>query len=304
MLTSAAHAANEARLGPGDIVNITIVAQPELTRTGITVGPDGTVTYLQAQGIPAAGLTIDELRANLITSLSRYYKNALVTVTPNLFQSHKVYVLGKVVKKGAINLDRPLTVLEVVAEAGGLETGLFQQNTVELADLGRSLLVRGNQRMPVDMEALFIHGDMKQNIPVEPGDYMYFPSANSNEIYVLGDVKMQGTQGLLAHTSVHSAIAQAGGFTPKAYTKRILVVRGSLQKPETFTVNMDDIMAARTKGFRLEPKDIVYVSDKPWARAEELVGFAMNAFLQGAVSGWAANNIGPFIKQAILPSLK
>jgi hypothetical protein len=63
-------------------------------------------------------------------------------------------------------------------------------------------------------------------------------------------------------------------------------------------------MNARTKGFRLEPKDIVYIADRPWARAEELVSFALNAFLQGAVSGWAGANVGPLIKDAILPSLK
>lgn len=299
-----AHAAEDVKLGPGDIVNIAVAGQPELARNGITIAPDGTITYLQAQGLPASGLTIDELRISLSVRLQRFYKNAIVTITPNLFHSRKVYVLGKIVKKGAINLDRPMTVLEVVAEAGGLETGLFQQNTVELADLGRSFLARGDKRVPIDMEALFFKGDMKQNVAVQAGDYLYFPSANSNEIYVLGNVKMQGTQGLLAHTSVHSSIAQAGGFTPKAYTKRVLVVRGSLQQPKTFIVNMDDIMSARTKGFRLAPKDIVYVADRPWARAEELLSFALNAFLQGAVSGWAGANVGPLIKEAVLPTLK
>lgn len=291
-------------LGAGDIVNITIAGQPELARNGVTIAPDGTLTYLQAQAIPAAGLTLDELRSKLNAELRRYYKNAIVTVTPNLFQSRKVYVLGKVVNKGAINLDRPMTVLEVVAEAGGLETGLFQQNTVELADLGRSILVRGRERIKVDMEALFFRGDMSQNAPVEPGDYLYFPSANSNEIYVLGNVRMQGTQGLLAHTSVHSAIAQAGGFSAKAYTRRVLVVRGSFDQPEVFTVDMEDVLNARARGFRLEPKDIVFVADRPWARAEELLSFALNAFFQGAVSGWAGANVGPLIKETVLPSLR
>jgi protein involved in polysaccharide export with SLBB domain len=156
----------------------------------------------------------------------------------------------------------------------------------------------------VNMESLFMRGDMTQNVPVLPGDYLYFPSANANEIYVLGNVKMQGTQGLLAHTSVHSAIAQAGGFTSKAYTKRVLVVRGTLDKPQTFTVNMDDIMNARSKGFRLEPKDIVYIADKPWARAEELLSFALNAFFQGAVSSWTGVNVGPMLKAAVLPALR
>jgi protein involved in polysaccharide export with SLBB domain/capsular polysaccharide biosynthesis protein len=293
--------AEELVLGAGDAVNISAVGFPEYARNQVFIGPDGKLTYLQAQNIQAAGLTIDALRHQLMTELRTYYKNLILVVTPMTFQSRKVYVLGKVVKKGAINLDRPLTILETVAEAGGLETGLFQQNTVELADLGRSFLMRGNQRLPVDLEALFLRGDMTQNIEVKPDDYLYFPSANSNEIYVLGDVKMQGTQGLLAHTSVHSAVAQAGGFTPKAYTQRVLVIRGSLEQPEAIVVNMDDIMAAREKGFRLEPKDIVYIADKPWARAEELLGFAINAFLQGAVSGWAGANVGPLIKTTLLP---
>jgi protein involved in polysaccharide export with SLBB domain len=295
--------AEDLVLGAGDAVNISAVGFPAYARNQVYVGPDGKLTYLQAQNVQAAGLTLDALRLKLMTDLRRYYKNLILVVTPMTFQSRKVYVLGKVVKKGAINLDRPLTVLETVAEAGGLETGLFQQNTVELADLGRSFLMRGNQRMPIDMEALFLRGDMKQNVEVKPDDYLYFPSANSNEIYVLGDVKMQGTQGLLAHTSVHSAIAQAGGFTPKAYTGRVLVIRGSLEKPETFAVDMNDIMAAREKGFRLQPKDIVYIADKPWARAEELLGFAINAFLQGAVSGWAGANVGPLIKNVLIPGL-
>jgi protein involved in polysaccharide export with SLBB domain/capsular polysaccharide biosynthesis protein len=300
---SSAGAQTVLPLGPGDAVNINMPGFEGHERKDVSIGPDGKLTYLQAHDIQAAGLSLDQLREQLASELRRYYRNARVVVTPSTFQSRKVYVLGKVVKKGAINLDRPLTILEVVAEAGGLETGLFQQNTVELADLGRSFVMRGQARLPVNLEALFLHGDMTQNARVEPGDYLYFPSANSNEIYVLGDVKMQGTQGLLAHTSVHSAIAQAGGFTPKAYTRRVLVVRGSFEKPERFVVNMEDILAARAKGFRLEPKDILFVADKPWARAEELLHMAINAFLQGMVSGWTRANISPFIQQPILPQL-
>lgn len=303
LLSASAVNAESLPLGPGDAVNINMPGMEGHQREAVTIGPDGRLTYLQARDIVADGLSVDELRAKLTTELRRYYKSAKVVVTPFTFQSRKVYVLGKVVKKGAINLDRPMSLLEVVAEAGGLETGLFQQNTVELADLGRSFVMRGQQRLPLDMEALFLKGDMSQNAAIQPGDYVYFPSANSNEIYVLGDVRMQGTQGLLAHTSVHSAIAQAGGFTQKAYTQRVLVIRGSLEKPERFVVDMNDVLTARSTGFRLEPKDIVYVADRPWARAEELVNIAINAFLQGAVSSWTRANVGPFIKSPLLPQI-
>lgn len=291
-------------LGPGDAVNISVPGRPEYARNQVAVGPDGCLTYLQAQNLRAAGLSIDQLRSKLMMELRRYHKNLIVVVTPMTFQSRKVYVLGKVVKTGAINLDRPMTVLETIAEAGGLETGLSQQNTVELADLGRSFLMRGKARVDVDMEALFYKGDMTQNVLVQPDDYLYFPSSSSNEIYVLGNVKRQGTQGLLANTSVHSSIAQAGGFTPRAYTQRVLVVRGSFDNPQTFTVDMAAMLEGREKGFRLEPKDIVFVADKPWARAEELLSFALNAFTQGAISGWVGVNTVPLIQEAILPSIQ
>ena len=292
------------RLGPGDTVHIDMRGFEGHQRNEVAVAPDGSLTYLQVRQLPVSGLTIDQLRERLAGELRAYYKNARVIVTPGTLQSQKVYVLGKVVKKGAIVLDRPMTLVEVVAQAGGLETGLFQQNTVELADLGRSFVMRGDQKLPVDLEALFLRGDMSQNTLAQAGDYLYFPSANSNEIYVLGNVRMQGAQGLLAHTSVHSAIAQAGGFAEKAYTRKVLVIRGSLEAPEKFVVDMEALLAGREMGFRLEPKDIVYVADHPWARAEELLHFALRAFMQGAVSSWAGANIGPLIQQPILPSLR
>lgn len=287
-------AAGPLLLGPGDKVNIRFAGAPELSREGVTVAPDGTLTYLHLQSLPVAGLGLDGLRATLNQELARYYQDPRISVTPNLFNTQRVYVLGKIVRKGVVPLDRPMRILDVVAAAGGLETGLFQQNTVELADLRRSFLARGGERVPLDFEALFLKGDTRHNAYVMPGDYLYFPSANSNEIHVFGNVKSQGSQGLLAHTSVHSAIAQAGGFSERAYKRRILVVRGSLEHPETFVVDMEALLSARDYAFALEPKDIVYVADHPWSRAEELIEIALNTFSQGAVSAWAGANIGSF----------
>lgn len=294
LISAGATASEPLLLGPGDKVNIRFLGAPELSREGVTVAPDGTLTFLQIQSLPVSGFTIDNLRQVLTHRLARYYQDPRLSVSPNLFDNQRVYVLGKVVRKGAVSLNRPMRVLDVVAEAGGLETGLFQQNTVELADLRRSFLSRGGQRVPMDFEALFMRGDTRYNQQVLAGDYLYFPSANSNEIHVFGNVKSQGSQGLLAHTTVHSAIAQAGGFTEKAFKRRVLVVRGSLEHPETYVVDMDHLLAGKDHAFPLEPKDIVYIADRPWARAEELLGIALNTFCQGAVSAWASVNTGSF----------
>lgn len=302
----AASAASEAppeqayTLGAGDVINLEVFRQVGSIRKGIEIRPDGRISYLQAQDVLAAGLTIDQLRVKLREELSKYYHHPVVMVTPVRFESRKVYVLGKVVKKGMVNFDRPLTLLEAITEAGGLETGMFQQNTVELADLGRSFLSRRGQRQKVNFEALFMRGDMSQNVRLEPDDYIYLPSANNNEIYVLGSVQKQGTQGLLAQTSVTSAITLAGGFTPKAYRSKVLVIHGSLDHPETVVVDVAAILKGKIKDIKLQPNDIVFVADKPWARAEELLDMALSSFIQGAVTGYTNGAIGPFITRPII----
>lgn len=282
-------------LGPGDVLNFSLLDAPELARTEVVVGPDGRVSYLQAESILATGLTIDELRAKLDQELSKYYRSPRTIITPASYKSKKYIVLGAVVGKGVFQLDRPTTVIEAIARAGGLETGLFERNTVELADLSRSFLVRNSQRVPVDFERLFQRGDLSQNIALEPNDYLYFASASANEIYVLGEVVNPGILAFAPQATVMSAIATRGGYTEKAFRSRVLVVRGSLNRPETFMVDTAAILAAKQPDFKLQPKDIVYVSVNPWTRAIDVLDLAARAFVQSLTVTAINQNIGPWI---------
>ena len=122
-------------------------------------------------------------------------------ITPAAIHSKKYFVLGSVVNKGVYTFDRPLTVIEAIARAGGLETGVFERNTVELADLSRSFLARQGRRVPIDFEKLFQQGDLTQNMALEPNDYLYFASAGANEFYVLGEVLQPGVLPFSANTT-------------------------------------------------------------------------------------------------------
>ncbi|HEX4343705.1 MAG TPA: SLBB domain-containing protein, partial [Verrucomicrobiae bacterium] len=217
------------------------------------------------------------------------------------YNSKHYYLLGAVTGKGAYTLDRPLTIIEAVGRAGGLETGMYERNTVELADLSHSFLVRNNERVPVDFEKLFQNGDLSQNIALEPDDYLYFASANANQIYLLGELASPGPQIYSPHTTIIAAITGHGGFLPKAYKSRVLVVRGSLNKPDKVIVNVADILAGRSKDFLLEPGDIVYVSPRPWAKAEDLLDNATMAFIQAALVTYTGSRVGPFITHPVLP---
>lgn len=268
-------------LGPGDLINLELFDILETAQTDVPVGPDGRINYLQARDVMAAGLTIDELRAKLNEALSKYYQNPHTIVTPAAYNSKKYFVLGAVATRGVFTLDRPLTVIEALARAGGLSTGIYGRDTVELADLGRSFLVRKGQRVPVDFEKLFERGDLSQNVALQPDDFLFFAMANANEIYVLGEVTAPGVAAFLPRTSVMSVIAARGGFTRRAFQSRVLVVRGSLNNPQSFIVNATDILKGKQPDFKLQAKDIVYVSRSPWVMAEEVLDTAATAFIQG-----------------------
>ena len=290
-------------LGPGDILHFAFYGRPDLERNDVFVQPDGSINYLQAS-VRAEGLTVDQLRTEMNQALGAHFRNPAVMVFPAQLRSKRYFILGKVLDNGAFAMDHPTTILEAVARSRGIETGLFEQNTVELADLPRSFLMRGTRRMPVDFEALFFEGDLSQNIELEPNDFLYFPSANTNEIYVLGSVALPGILGFTANSSVISSITQRGGFTERAYRQRVLVIRGSLQKPERIVVNTADVLAGRAPDVRLLPKDIIYVSDRPWNLAEDLVDTAIETFLQSMTAAWTSRNVGPFINDAVLPQIK
>ena len=291
-------------LGAGDILSLSLYGHPELDRSEIFVRPDGTLGYLQASNVRAEGLTIDELRGALETELVRYYRHPRVIVTPVELRSKRYVLLGKVVDKGAFTLEYPITLLEAVARARGIETGLFEQYTVELADLPRSFLMREGKRLPIDFSKLFLEGDLSQNVEIEPNDYVFFASANVNEVYVLGLVGSPGVLGFTPQLTAVGAITVRGGFGKGAYSGRVLVVRGGLAGPERFVVDVNAVLAGRTKDFPLLPKDIVFVSAKPWKFAEELLDSAIGTFLQTMTATWTARNVDPQLPEGSLPQFK
>lgn len=287
---------NRLTLGPGDVLTLSIFGQPELTKPEVMVGPDGRISYLEAQDVMAAGLTIDEFRKKLDEALGNYRRAPSSIVTPVAFRSKKYFVLGKVTQSGVFILDRPTSIVEAVARARGLETSLRDRTLVEAADFSRSFLARQGSRVPVDFEKLFQAGDLAQNVSLEPDDYLFFPGGDAKEVYVLGEVVLPGTLAYGSNVGAVGAIARRGGFNSRAWKGRILVVRGSLNRPQTFVVDASAVLGARATDFALEPKDIVYVSHRPWIKVEELLDAAASAFVQSVVVTWTGANIGPLIK--------
>jgi protein involved in polysaccharide export with SLBB domain/uncharacterized protein involved in exopolysaccharide biosynthesis len=278
-------------LGPGDVLTLGMFGEPDLVRADVAVGPDGRVNFLEATNVLATGLTIDEFRGALDKSLGAYRRAPRSLVTPVAFRSKRYYMLGKVMVKGVYTLDRPLTVLEAVARAKGIENGLVDRNIVDLADYSHSFLARGGKRFPLNFEKLFLQGDLSQNIPIEPGDYIYFASGSVQEAYVVGEVRLPGAVTFIPNMSIIHAITARGGYTDRAFRARVLVVRGSLNAPETFVVNTHAILDAKAPDFALQPRDIIYVNSRPFIKVEELADLAATAFIQSLITEWVGVNV-------------
>ncbi|HEY3755933.1 MAG TPA: polysaccharide biosynthesis/export family protein [Opitutaceae bacterium] len=280
-------------LGPGDVLDFHLFGSPLLTRAGVVVGPDGRVSYLEADNIAAAGLTVDELRSRMNDELGKFRRSPEVYIIPAAYHSKHYYVLGAVVQKGTFPLDRPVTIVEAVARARGFETGLSGGTIVDSTDLAHAFLARGGRHVAVDFTALFSRGDLSQNVTLQPGDYLYFPGTSGGQVYVIGAVKSPGSSSIEPDAGVLSVIAERGGFLPAAWKGRILVIRGSLDHPKTFTVDLAALLKGTGPDFALEPGDLVYVANRPWYEAQQILDRAAQAFVESATVTWTSLHVVP-----------
>ena len=121
---------------------------------------------------------------------------------------------------------------------------------------------------------------------------------------MLGAVLTPGPLGAGSQKTLLGAITARGGFVPGSFRQRVLIVRGSLNQPKTIVVNVAAILSAREPDVPIEAGDIIYVNQRPWLLAEELLETAIKSFVQSAAANWAAQNIGPFITEPFIPSTR
>jgi len=107
------------RIGAEDELTISVWHEPELSQA-VVVRPDGLITLPLLNELKVLGLTTDELQALLTEKLKAVVNDPQVTVIVKAVHSRKVFVMGNVAKQGVYPLGGKKTVLELIAEAGGL----------------------------------------------------------------------------------------------------------------------------------------------------------------------------------------
>lgn len=111
----------EYRIGPRDLLEISVFGQEALDRT-VRVGGDGRVSLPLAGSIEVGGRTPHEVETALADALrARFLQDPQVSVFVKEYASQRVTVDGAVQKPGIYPLQGRTTLLQVIATAQGLD---------------------------------------------------------------------------------------------------------------------------------------------------------------------------------------
>lgn len=245
-------------VAPGDTFNVYVYDEDDLFTENAIVKSDGTLTVKLAGDISVSGISINEAQKLIEDGLRKYIKEPKVSLIPREIKSAKFTIIGKVNKPGSFPIDNNMRVLDAIALSGGFTTGIFKNNTVEMADLEHSFISRKGDLLPVDFVELIRKGDLNYNIPLADGDYIYISSAMNREIFILGEVITPGFFGYSEGHTLLQLIAKAQGVKDTA-SGQVIIIRNSLINPEVYSVNIRKVLKGQARDVTLMPDDIVYV---------------------------------------------
>ena len=158
-------------VGPEDVLTIIVWREKDLSND-VTVRPDGRITLPLINDVVAQGLTPDQLRDLLKTQFDKYVEDSSVSVVVKQINSRKVFITGRVVRPGQYPLGTDMTILQLIAIAGGL------QDYAKVRDIRVVRVERGQTAsLPFDYEEVVKTRSDKpaNNITLRPGDTVIVP---------------------------------------------------------------------------------------------------------------------------------
>jgi polysaccharide biosynthesis/export protein len=291
------------RVGPGDVLGITVWGHPELTVNGAAAAPlpggagldagagggvaapnapgaqvdpqgervaaDGTIYFPTMGRVQVAGKTTAQISQNLIGRLASYAVKPQLDVRVIQYRSQQVQLAGQVKNPGSLPItDMKLTVVDAITRSGGTQTD---------ADLQRVQLTRDGKVYTLNVQRTLDHGDTSQNVVLKAGDILYVPDHNASRVFVLGEIAKPQTLYMdKGELTLADALANANSIAPdSADPRQILVIRrtpGDPQKPTIFRLDMTQVDAILlSTQFQLQPLDVVYVGTKGIAHVNRLL---------------------------------
>ncbi|HRE16612.1 MAG TPA: polysaccharide export protein [Rhodocyclaceae bacterium] len=160
-------------IGPGDVLNIQVWRNPELSMT-VPVRPDGKLSAPLVEDLVAMGKNPSALARDIEKELAKFIRDPVVTVIVTGFvgpYSEQIRVIGEAAKPQTLPYKHKMTVLDVMIAVGGL---------TDFADGNGASIMRtseGGKQYSVRLKDLVKRGDVSANVEVKPGDVLIIPQS-------------------------------------------------------------------------------------------------------------------------------
>lgn len=242
-----APAAQEYRLGSGDVVRIAVYQNPDLTLE-TRIAETGLVSYPLLGNVRIGGLSVTAAEKLIADGLrnGNFVRQPQVTIVVLQVRGNQASVLGQVNRPGRYPLEvADMRLTDLLALAGG--TGPNGADTVVVTGTrnGRPM------RVEVDLPAVFAPGGRDKDILILNGDTLWVD--RQPIVYIYGEVQRPGPMRLERGMTLMQALATGGGLTQRGTEKGIRVHRRAGDgKVQVIQPGMDGPM---------QDGDVVYVRE-------------------------------------------
>ncbi|MGI5854621.1 MAG: SLBB domain-containing protein [Bacillota bacterium] len=250
---SASAGAREYRLGPGDVLSISLWGSVS-QQFSVTVGTDGTFELPMIGRVVAEGKTVVELAAELKELFAVYIKEPNVIVNLTRAREIRVQILGNVRTPGLFSFTAETTLSQALARAGGVT----ERGDSEAISVQRT----SGEVLTVNLKPL-LTGVGGEDLDLQDGDTVVVPLGTIT-VAVIGEVNKPGVYELPRDARLMDALMAAGGPTRTAITNRVTIYEASdladpqPQGTEIFKGNMQENPTIKQGYVVYVPRNVIW----------------------------------------------
>ena len=256
-------------LGPNDQILIRAPEAEEIDNRPFRIDGDGNINLPLVGRIHAAGMSLQELEADLVKRLREYIREPQVFITVVQFRSEPVFFVGLFNKPGVYPLQGNRTLIEMLAAVGGLQANASRYIKITRHEeygpipLPEAIVDPEKKISTVEISIGSLQQNMNpaENILLQPYDQIQVGRAEP--VFVNGEVaKVGGVElGERDSISILQVLSQSGGFSRDANKGQVRILRPVLGTNRRYVIKVDVAELFDGKGLDvpLLPGDIVYV---------------------------------------------
>ena len=253
---TAPEASADYRVGPGDVLDIAVLGNADLTRTA-TVQPTGSIQFPLLNEVPVAGLTVSEVQRRMTALLVKdFLVDPHVEVKVKEFQSQFVIVLGEVNTPGRKVLRGGSRLVDVLVEAGGFTPRASGEIIITRTE---GVFEGGSKSLRMRLGGAFSAQDyVGLELALRNGDVITAPARQY--VTVEGEVQRPGRYAIEGDLTVTGAISTAGGLTRfgSSDVKLRRIEAGTGQVTIT-KVDLKDVRKGKRPDPPVAPNDVITV---------------------------------------------